>query len=150
MPDTCPSGDFSGDGFDGDCGTPPPTPDTCPGGDFTGDGFDGSCGTPPPMPSVTVTWGVRAPATLCGGDTSCTYVTISWMDFATGDNTLTAFDDGTEFCAGASCSSSVMRSGSSGTFTGYWAIGYCRQQHVVSATVDGVASNGASTVDHGC
>jgi len=29
---------------------PPPTPDICPGGDYTGNNYDGSCGTPPPQP----------------------------------------------------------------------------------------------------
>lgn len=52
-PDACPAGDFSGNVYDGSCGTAPaptsaaPAPDSCPNGDYSGSAFDGSCGTRP-------------------------------------------------------------------------------------------------------
>jgi hypothetical protein len=98
-----------------------------------------------------VSWGDRAPSSYCGGDTSCTFVVISWSNFGAGDHTVTPYLDGAgDWCAGASCSSSLTRAGSAGTVSGYWAAGWCGQQHTVTATVDGVGSNGVNTVDHGC
>ncbi len=105
---------------------------------------------PPPGTSVSVSWGARAPSNLCGGDTSCTYVSISWSGFGSGNHTITPLFDGQGNWCGTSCSNSLVRSGSSGTLTGYWAAGYCSQSHSVSANVDGVGSNTISTRDHGC
>jgi peptidyl-Lys metalloendopeptidase len=110
-----------------------------------------STAPPPPTQSVTLSWGARAPSSYCGGDTSCTYLTISWSGFSTGNHTITPYFDGQgDWCAGASCSSSLVRSGSSGSLTGYWTVGYCAQSHTVSATVDGVWSNALNTTSHGC
>jgi hypothetical protein len=107
---------------------------------------------PPPLESsaVTVSWGARAAASICGGDTSCTYVTISWSGFSDGNHTITPYFDGQGNWCGSACANSLLRSGASGTLTGYWAAGYCRQAHGVSATVDGVGSNTISTTQHGC
>lgn len=113
---------------------------------------------PPPPPSggggggasVSVSWGARASASICGGDTSCTYVTISWSGFGTGNHTITPYFDGQGNWCGSACANSLVRSGASGTLTGYWAAGYCSQSHSVSATVDGVPSNSISTTQHGC
>jgi hypothetical protein len=78
-------------------------------------------------------------------------VVISWSNFDSGDHTVTPYLDGAgDWCAGASCSSSLTESESSGSVSDYWAAGWCAQSHSVTATVDGVASNSVSTVDHGC
>jgi hypothetical protein len=150
--DNCPGGDYSGSRTDGTCGSPPRTTDNCPGGDYSGSNTDGTCGTPPAQPSVNVSWGSRAPSSYCGGDSSCTFVSINWANFSSGDHTITPYFDGQgDWCAGANCSSSRVAAGSSGSFSGYWAAGYCRQGHSITATVDGVGSgNSINTVDHGC
>jgi hypothetical protein len=150
--DNCPNRDYSGSRTDGTCGTQSRTVDSCPGGDFSDSNTDGTCGSPPVQPSVSVSWGSRAAPNYCGGDTSCTYVTVSWSNFSGGDHTLTPYFDGQgDWCAGTSCSSSRIASGSSGAFSGYWAVGYCQQGHTITATVDGVSSgNSINSVDHGC
>ncbi len=43
--DSCPNGDFTASLYDGKCGTKPK--DVCPNGDFTGNLYDGKCGTKP-------------------------------------------------------------------------------------------------------
>lgn len=112
----------------------------------------GTTQPPPPSQGVAVSWGARAPSSYCGGDTSCTYVTITWSNFSTGNHTITPYFDGQgNWCGSAGCANSLVRSGSSGSLTGYWAAGYCRQSHVVTATVDGIrSSNSINTIDHGC
>jgi hypothetical protein len=104
----------------------------------------------PPPASVTVSWGDPASSSICGGDTSCTYVTISWANFSSGNHTITPYYDGQGNWCGSACSNSLVRAGSSGTLTGYWAAGSCSSNHYVTATVDGVGSNQINTNDHPC
>jgi hypothetical protein len=120
--------------------------------DMVGDWAVASCPTdpPPPSPTVTMSWGARAAASICGGDTSCTYLSVSWANFGTGNHTITPYFDGQGNWCGSACANSLVRSGASGTLTGYWAAGYCQQSHAVSATVDGVWSNTVYTTQHGC
>jgi hypothetical protein len=105
-----------------------------------------TCPPPPPTQTVTVSWGGKAPASDCQGDSSCTYLNISWSGFSSGSHTITPLEDG-----GSWNYPSTPRSGASGTLVnGYW-IGYCGSSHTVTATVDGVASsNSINTEQHGC
>jgi large repetitive protein len=110
----------------------------------------GTIQNPPPPRTVTVSWGAKANSAYCGGDTSCTYVTISWSNFSTASHGITPHLDGQNGWCDASCSSTLFRSGSSGTLTGYWSAGWCGTSHIVTADVDGVLSNGIDTRSHGC
>jgi hypothetical protein len=105
---------------------------------------------PPPGGSVSLSWGSRASASICGGDTSCTYLYISWSGFSSGNHTITPYFDGQGNWCGTACANSLVRSGSAGSLTNYWAAGYCAQSHAVMVTVDGVASNTIYTPQHGC
>lgn len=101
---------------------------------------------PCPQPNVTVAWGGRAPSSICQGDTSCTYLTISWSNFSSGSHTVTPLFDG-----GYWGYPSHTVSGSSGSFGNFYAAGFCRASHTVTATVDGVgSSNSINTESHGC
>jgi hypothetical protein len=105
---------------------------------------------PPPPPTVSVAWAGRAPLSVCGGDASCTYFTISWANFSAGSHTVTPRFDGQKNWCGTACANDVSRSGSSGDYGSYWAAGYCTSTHYVTADVDGVLSNVVKTKDHGC
>jgi len=106
----------------------------------------GSGQTDPPPPTVSVSWGARASSSICGGDTSCTFVTISWSNFSGGNHTASAKFDGAAWGV-----ADKTVSGGSGSISGYWAAGYCAQSHTVTATVDGVGSgNAINTNQHGC
>jgi hypothetical protein len=105
---------------------------------------------PPPPPTVTVSWGARAPARICGGDTSCTYVVVTWNNFPDGDHAVTPHFDGQDDWCGGACSNTLSRTGANGSISDYWAVGYCQQAHAITATVDSTQSNSANTVDHGC
>jgi hypothetical protein len=110
----------------------------------------GTIANPPPPPTVTLSWGGKAPAANCVGDTSCTYVVISWANFSAGNHNITPYLDGAgNWCGVASCNSQV-RAGSSGSLT-YWTAGWCTVNHFVTATVDGTPSaNSINTNDHPC
>lgn len=96
-------------------------------------------------PNVSISWGGKAPSSNCGGDTSCTYLNISWANFSSGNHLITPLFDG-----GAWGASSVTKSGSSGSYNGgYWA-GWCQQSHTVTVVIDGVTSNAINTTQHSC
>src|SRR4029077_16933233 len=85
--------------------------------DMVGSSGTASCPTPdpppspspPPSPTVNVSWGARASASICGGDTSCTYVTISWANFGTDNHTITPYFDGQGNWCGNACANSLVR-----------------------------------------
>jgi hypothetical protein len=100
---------------------------------------------------VTVSWGARSPASNCNADPACFYVSISWANFGSGNHTITPYFDGQGNWCGTLCANSLVRAGSSGTLTGYWAAAFCRQSHTVTGSVDGVmSSNSINTINHGC
>lgn len=104
---------------------------------------------PPPAGNVSVSWGAVASTTLCGGDTSCRYWTVSWSNFGPGSHSVTAVFNGGPYC-GTGCNTRSV-SGSSGSLT-YWAAGYCRSHYSVSSTLDTTGSNTIYTNDaaHPC
>lgn len=103
-----------------------------------------TAGCPPP-PTVTVSWGGRAPSSDCRGDTSCTYLNVSWANLSGGNHTLTPYFDGAYWGY-----PSATVSGSSGSYNGHYWAGYCRSSHAVTANVGGTGSNTINTTDHGC
>ena len=104
---------------------------------------------PPPQPSVSIAWGSRASSSLCGGDTSCRYWTVTWSNFPSGNHSVAAVFNGSAYCSGT-CSPR-SGSGSSGSLT-YWTAGYCLHHYNVDSTVDNVPSNTIYTNDasHPC
>lgn len=99
----------------------------------------------PPPPTVQVSWGGRAPASTCGGDTSCTYLVVTWSNFGAGQRRIQAYDNGVAWPT-----PTQSGSGGSGTKTNYWGAGWCNQPHTITAAVDGVQSNAILTTSHPC
>lgn len=99
--------------------------------------------------SVTASWGAKANSAYCGGDTSCTWVDISWSGFSSGNHSVVPVCGQ---CGGGTWTT-FNGSGSSGTLgDGHWAVGYCAasQNYAVVGTVDGVQSSAIYTNQHGC
>lgn len=109
--------------------------------------------TPNPPPTVTLSWAGKAPASICGGDTSCTYFTVTWSNFSNGNHTFTPYFNGSGNWCGSqsSCTNSRTVSGSSGSYGNYYASAYCNQNEYVTASIDSVmSSNTLNTNDHSC
>jgi hypothetical protein len=98
-------------------------------------------------PSVTVSWGGKAPASICGNDASCSYLQISWANFPAGNHTIDA--NCASPCGGGTFPQRIG-SGTSGSLFNYYAVGYCGHAYQVSATVDGTMSNVILTNQHSC
>lgn len=96
-------------------------------------------------PQVSISWGGKAPASGCGGDTSCTYLEISWSNFSSGSHTITPHFDG-----GGWGYPSQVRSGTTGNLNNFYFAGYCGSSHSVDVDVDGVMSNTINTTQHSC
>lgn len=97
--------------------------------------------------SVSISWGQRAPVDICGGDSSCTYLRVSWSGLGPGNHQVSA--DCASPCGGGTFPTENVR-GSSGSLPSFFAVGYCGHAYQVSADVDGTTSNSVLTNQHGC